>query len=189
MRKRIVLIFILAITNVSANEQNEIKKEAKNAIVKMANTLKINMKERIKDGGIINALNFCVREANNIENNVNKTYNEGISVKRVTLKARNPKNIASSDEQKILKNLHKLQKEGKALPKMLVVNISNNHYKVYKPIFINDVCLKCHADVQKIDKKVYNLIKSSYDTDKAIGYKNGDLRGVFIADIIKKTKQ
>jgi len=47
-------------------------------------------------------------------------------------------------------------------------------------------CVKCHGDVKKMNKEAYGIILKRYPDDKAIGYKEGDFRGAFIAEIIKK---
>jgi len=182
----LVATIILGSLTLSANTTKEIKIEAKTAIMKMGKTLKMNMKKSMKKGGVIGAFNFCTLSASQIEFDINKTYKDGVSVKRVTLKPRNPNNMASSDEKAVLNTFEKLQKEGKALPKMIVKEISKNHYKVYKPMVMGAVCLKCHGNLKTMNKEVVSLIKKYYPNDKAIDYKKGDFRGAFVADIIKK---
>ena len=179
-------IIAFSTTLLSASTTKEIKIEAKNAIMKMGKTLKMNMKKSMKKGGVIEAAKFCATRASQIEADVNKTYKDGVSVKRVTLKPRNSNNSASVDEQIVLNYLEKLQKDGKSLPKMLVKEVSTGHYKVYKPMIMGGVCLKCHGNTKNMNKEVVSLIKEYYPNDKALGYKKGDFRGVFIAEIIKK---
>ena len=176
----------LSSTMLNANSTKEIKIEAKSAIMKMGKTLKMNMKKSMKKGGVVEAAKFCASRASQIEAEINKTYKDGVSVKRVTLKPRNPNNSASVDEQIVLNSLEKMQKDGKSLPKMLVKEISKGHYKVYKPMLMGGVCLKCHGDTKNMNKEVVSLIKEYYLNDKALNYKKGEFRGAFIAEIIKK---
>ena len=186
--KIISTISILAISStlLSASSTKEIKLEAKTAIMKMGKTLKMNMKKSMKKGGVVEAAKFCASRAAQLESDINKTYKDGVSVKRVTIKPRNQNNMASSDERIVLNTFEKLQKEGKALPKMIVKEISKNHYKVYKPMVMGGVCLKCHGNPKSMNKEVVSLIKEYYPNDKAMGYKKGDFRGAFVAEIIKK---
>ena len=179
-------IMALSTTLLSASTTKEIKMEAKSAIMKMGKTLKMNMKKSMKKGGVVEAAKFCASRASQIEADINKTYKDGVSVKRVTLKPRNPNNAASVDEQIVLNSLEKMQKDGKVLPKMLVKEISKGHYKVYKPMVMGGVCLKCHGSTKDMNKEVVSLIKEYYPTDKALDYKKGEFRGAFIAEIIKK---
>jgi len=46
-----------------------------------------------------------------------------------------------------------------------------------RPIIIGAACLKCHGNEEKISGEVKELIVKKYPDDKAVGYKNGDLRG------------
>jgi hypothetical protein len=58
--------------------------------------------------------------------------------------------------------------------------ITENDYqylKYMKPIKIGAACLKCHGNEGNIPPEVKELITKRYPDDKAVGYKNGDLRG------------
>ena len=50
----------------------------------------------------------------------------------------------------------------------------------YAPIKVQDLCLNCHGqpgtDIKAAD---YDLIKKLYPEDEAVGYKSGDLRGMW----------
>ncbi len=190
--KKIVLpmIFIASGSLLSANDINVIKEEAKSAIMKMGKTLKTNMKQNMKAGGAIQATGFCLEKATQIEKKVNSSYPTGVSVKRVSLKYRNPANKPSEDEAKVLKNIQSEYEAKKEIPKMIVKEVSKNSYKVYKPIFINkDICLACHGDDKTRDKEAYKLIKQKYPNDKAVGYKKGDFRGAFVVEIVKNNSK
>jgi len=189
--KEVVLSAILSASIVSLSLQaatnKEIKMEAKAAIMKLGKTLKGEVVKSMKAHGPMSTAYYCYKNAKNITKKVNATYPKGVSVKRISLKNRDKDNYPSSkDEVKMLKKLNKEVKEGKKLPKMIVVKISDNHYKVYKPIFINKKCLVCHGDAKHRNKDAYKVIKEKYPNDKAINYKVGDFRGAFVADIIKK---
>jgi len=186
MKKAIILSAILSVSLLNATTNKEIKIEAKAAIMKMGKTLKANMKKNMKKGGALQAAKFCSNKATDIEKDINTKYKKGISVKRISLKYRNPDNAPVDDEKIILEQIQRDFNNGKKIPKMIVKQISKNEYKVYKPIFLEKkVCLKCHGDIQHRNKKAYKIIKSKYQNDKAIDYKAGDFRGAFVAKIIK----
>ena len=193
---KIVISTICAIalssTMLSANEvktsKKEIKMEAKAAIMKMGKTLKMNMKKSMKKGGVVGAAKFCTNKAGVLAAKVNNSYPKGTTVKRITLKPRNPKNMATGEDKVMLEKFEAMVKEGKALPKMKIVEVSKGHYKVYKPFKMGKACVKCHGKVNKMNKKAYAIIKKQYPNDKAIGYKKGDFRGAFVAEIIKEEK-
>lgn len=170
----------------NASTNKELKLEAKTAIMKMGGTLKAHVKQNMKKGGPVQVAKFCSHEAANIEAQVNKTYKKGISVKRISLKYRNSNNAPTIDEAKVLRTMQADLDANKKLPKMIVKEVGKNHYKVYKPIFINKgLCLKCHGVAKVRNKPAYKIVKKEYPHDKAIGYKMGDLRGAFVVDMVK----
>jgi hypothetical protein len=134
------------------------------------------LKSQMQTSGAIGALHFCSQNAQVITDQVGKE--SGVQVKRVSLKNRNPINMASSEEQAILNEWEKLQKVGKPLPNYEIK--ANGQYTYYKPILINnDACLKCHGDIGR-DTPLAKEILSTYSDDKAMGYKMGDLRGMIV---------
>ncbi|MFT7859928.1 MAG: DUF3365 domain-containing protein [Sulfurimonas sp.] len=164
-------------------EQNAVKQGQKSTKMLMK-ILGSNMKKHMKQGGPMEALDFCSQEAYNLTESVNKKLPQGVSVKRVSLKTRNPLNTPSADEAKVLKELKQLQKEGKPLPKSVVKKTGQNSFKFYKPLVINKgVCLACHGDVK--DGKLKTEILNRYPEDKAMHYKMGDLRGAVVTTIKK----
>jgi hypothetical protein len=44
-------------------------------------------------------------------------------------------------------------------------------------------CLKCHGE--SISPEINTMIQKQYPNDKAIGFKEGELRGVIVAEIQK----
>ena len=186
--KRVILPFMLlaSASFLSAATNQEIKQEAKSAIMKMGGALKSHMKQNMKAGGPAQAAGFCLEEASGIAKEVNAGYPKGVSVKRVSLKYRNPANKPTTDEAKVLEQIQSDINAQKKVPKMIVKEVAKNTYKVYKPVFINKgVCLTCHGDAQTRDPQAYKLIKAKYPHDKAVGYKKGDFRGAFVVTIVK----
>jgi hypothetical protein len=42
--------------------------------------------------------------------------------------------------------------------------------------------LKCHGDLQTVDLNLWKETRIAYPYDKATGYKEGDLRGMFVVN-------
>ncbi len=186
--KRIVLpiLLVASASLLNAATNKEIKQEAKSAIMKMGGALKSHMKQNMKAGGPEQAAGFCLQEASAIAKEVNASYPKGVSVKRVSLKYRNPANKPTADEAEVLEQIQSDVDAHKAVPKMIVKELAKNSYKVYKPVFINKgVCLTCHGDAQTRDSEAYKRIAAKYPHDKAVGYKKGDFRGAFVVTIVK----
>jgi len=166
------------------NELQNIKKIGKSSSMLLLKTLGSKMKKNMKAGGPMKALDFCSQEAYTLTEDVNKKLPNGIKVKRISLKYRNPANKPEANEQAILTSLHKLQASNVILPKQIIEKVNNTTYKYYKPLIINkQVCLKCHGDVTNTDLK--RAINERYPIDKAMHYKMGDLRGAVVVTIKK----
>jgi len=186
MKKIVLSLALIGATMLNATTNKELKMEAKTAIMTMGKTLKSHMKQNMKKGGPKQAAKFCSNRATKIEAEINAKYKDGISVKRVSLKYRNPDNAPTPDEFSVLKQIQKDHNQHKQIPKMIVKQVGQNKYKVYKPIFLKkNVCLKCHGDKQHRDEEAYKIIKAKYPNDKAINYKAGDFRGAFVVEIVK----
>ncbi len=146
-------------------------------------TLGKSLKEHIQSEGLQGAAKFCSVQAFPITDTVDAKYGKDISVKRISLKERNPANAPQGSEKAIMDALHTLQDNNVILPKFLVERINNNTVKYYKPLNINKgVCLKCHGDISK-NPKLSKFMKSNYPQDKATDYKMGDLRGAIVVTI------
>ena len=165
-------------------ELQKVVQTGKQSTKKLLKTLGSNMKKNMKAGGAMQALDFCSKEAYNLTEKVNKELPKGVSVKRITLKYRNPANEPQTDEKNVLQALAKLKDANVILPKQVVQKVDADTYKYYKPLLINKkVCLKCHGDIQ--NKKLKAEIEKRYPTDKATHYKMGDLRGAVVVTIKK----
>ncbi len=166
-------------------ELKSVIQTAKQSTKLLLKTLGSNMKKNMKAGGPMQALDFCSKEAYTLTEKVNKKLPKGVSVKRITLKERNPANLAQKDEAVILKALAKLKSANVILPKHIVEKVDADTYKVYKPLVINKkVCLKCHGNIQ--NKKLKAEMKKRYPHDRATHYKMGDLRGAIVTTIKSK---
>jgi len=166
------------------NELQNIKKIGKSSSMLLLKTLGSKMKKNMKAGGPMKALDFCSQEAYTLTEDVNKKLPNGIRVKRISLKYRNPANKPEANEQAILTSLQNLQASNVILPKQIIEKVNATTYKYYKPLIINkQVCLKCHGNVTNTDLK--RAINERYPIDKAMHYKMGDLRGAVVVTIKK----
>ena len=84
-------------------------------------------------------------------------------------------------ETRILKEFEQIKKEGKLNSDTehfeIIIENDYQYLRYMKPIKIGAACLKCHGNEEKISTEVKELIVKKYPDDKAVGYKNGDLRG------------
>ena len=166
-------------------ELDSVIKTGKEVSSTLLKTLGKNMKKEMKAGGPMAALSFCTSEAYTLTASVDKKFGDDISVKRISLKERNPINQAQGKERAILTAMDSMQKNGVLLPEYFVERVNKDTYKYYRPLSINkQVCLKCHGDISK-NQALSDYMHKTYPNDKATGYKLGDLRGAVVVTIKK----
>jgi len=151
---------------------------------KLLQTLQKNLKRHMKKGGPLAAAKFCNINATKLTLEVQKQFNAGIKVRRVSLKTRNSSNTPTKMDDTILETFKALSKL-QTLPPYLMLE-KKHSFTYYQPLIINNaVCLKCHGDIKKASA-LANFLKQHYPQDKALGYKLKDLRGAIVVDIPHK---
>ena len=164
--------------------EQELKQDAKKAIKTVAGALQTALMQKIKEGGFTNASTFCSTNATSLAKGASKSLKEGIKLKRITDKPRNEMSQASAEDLVVFEEI-KTKIANNQEVGMIVKQKSDNHYQVYKAIKIQKPCLNCHGDEKTRNKEAYEIISKKYPNDKAINYKLGDFRGVFLVDIVK----
>ncbi|HHD83645.1 MAG TPA: DUF3365 domain-containing protein, partial [Campylobacteraceae bacterium] len=129
------------------------------------------------------AMGFCSTRASEITESVNEKLPDYADVRRTALKVRNPKNAPDATDTKVMEAYEEAIKEGKFSPKDIRVVEADGKYRVYKPLVAKAMCLKCHGT--NISDDIQAVLKKVYPEDKATGYKEGDLRGVIVAELKK----
>lgn len=135
-----------------------------------------NLMQQMKSGGVQQAVPFCNVAANPIITEMSKKYN--VDIKRTSHKLRNENNKPNKDEKKIIEDyLVSISKKEELKPIISKDNDGKVHF--YAPIKMQKKCLACHGTLTKeVTFKSDSIIKSLYPNDKALGFKEGDLRGV-----------
>ncbi len=130
------------------------------------------------EGGPAKALPVCHDKAGTLAAELGRKH--GAEVRRVSHKARNPKNRAGEAEAKVLKEFAAKLEAGEA-PKPVIVRDGAGRAVFHAPILLAmDTCLKCHGDPAKdIAASDLALIRSLYPQDAATGFKLGQLRGMW----------
>jgi len=176
MKKTLLLLTLASTLSFASNDVN-VTQMGDQAIKKMMKTLKEAVMGAMKDGGPEKTAQVCASSAVSIEKSVNDGF-KNITVKRTTLKPRNPNNMATPDEAKVLQEMAKTNSK-----ELVTVQLGENHYKVYQPIHMMKMCVTCHGDDASRHPKADAIMKAKYKDDQSNGYKEGDFRGAFVADI------
>lgn len=139
--------------------------------------------EQMKLGGPAQAIPFCNVEAIPLTQKLSDEFN--VTIKRTSDKLRNQENKPSERELEIINNYNKLIAEKKEITPIVEVDNNNNKH-FYAPIILKANCLACHGKVEEfVSLKTDSIIKSLYPNDKAIGYNEGDLRGLWSIEFKK----
>lgn len=197
MKKILISIFVLALTlsscqnnksqdqtdqkkDESVQVENKEQKDYKSIGLEYAIGTKAelgkNLMTKMKEDGPIHALEFCNVQAMPITDSMSRKYNADI--KRVSDKNRNSANAASEKETDIIKEFSEVIAKGeKPEP---IIDEQESQVAFYFPLVTNSMCLKCHGEVGKdISKSDYDKVLELYPEDKAIGYQENEVRGIW----------
>ncbi len=181
--KKTLLIAAVAASMLQAAPSQDLQ-TANKVAKELLKTLGGNLKKHLKTKGPIDALEFCSTNAYTLTQQVSDKFGKQIDVKRISLQPRNPANTPNKEEAEILRSMEKKLQSG-AKPKPVVIS-KKDETIVYKPLVIQKkACLICHGDIEK-NPKLAQKIKDIYPSDKATGYKMGDLRGAIVVTIKKE---
>lgn len=187
MIRKLVLVGILSVFLVQCNKESgnksiiperkeEIKsltkEDFKNIAEQTKKNLVGNLTKQISENGAEKTLEFC--NVNAIPLTQKLEAENGVIIKRVSDKNRNPENAANATELKIIEQF----KTQLAKKEELKATMENGVF--YAPITTNAMCLQCHGSEKEIKPEVLAKIKSFYPNDKALGYKENELRGLMV---------
>lgn len=136
-----------------------------------------NLMGAIQKDGTEAALAFCSTKAIPLTDSMSVALNT--KIKRVSDKNRNPNNVANKTELDYINLVKKQLAKGEAV-KPQMQNIGGKHVGYY-PILTNQMCLQCHGTPNKqVKPATLAKINEKYPTDKALGYGENELRGIWV---------
>lgn len=164
---------------------NTLKKKAA-AVIKISEVeLGKALQNALKEGGPEYAVDFCNIEAMEITDSISKA--EGLVVRRLAKKNRNPKNETNAIESKIFKQYVMDYLTGVTLKSKVAID-EEGHPVYYKPIVTKSNCLMCHGTPgETMTTELAEKISSLYPEDKAINFAKGHPRGMWAVTFTKLT--
>jgi hypothetical protein len=139
-------------------------------------TLRNSLLHAIRSRNVDGAVTFCNEQAYPIT----AIYSDSVSVRRTALRIRNPENSPDSLERSILNSMSNQITTLKIPDEKIARSESTKEIHFFKPIMIQPLCLNCHGTPEKqIQNSTLAEIQRLYPNDQAVGYKEGDLRGVW----------
>jgi len=142
----------------------------------LGSDLKQRLLAEVASGGTVAAVRICSEVAQDL---AASHSTDGLSVRRVSLKPRNPADGPDDFERAILVELETLHREGR-LPSQVtrvVESDGGRQLRYLRPIVVATPCLQCHGPAEKLAPEVAEVIAERYPDDEATGYASGDFRG------------
>lgn len=177
----LLLFSSAAITGGESNDMTLFMEESTTQIKLLASTLKTKLSEAMQNGGPGKAIEVCSLEAPLITSEVNA--NSDVTVKRTSLKIRNPANAPNEWETMVLNKFQDQLNNGIPLTDINYAQVSEKDgirtYRLMKPIPVGGVCLACHGPADSLPEEVKQELKVKYPDDQATGYTTGQIRGAF----------
>ncbi|MBN3581276.1 DUF3365 domain-containing protein [Algoriphagus aestuarii] len=146
-----------------------------------------NLQKAIEEGGLVHAIGFCSENATELTNALDPS--EGVIIRRVSIKNRNPMNSPDENEALIL-DAYVYNSEQGLESEANIQKIENGEVLLYTKaiIFPSGICQNCHGNPEsEVPSEVVEAIQGLYPEDKALGFKAGDLRGMWSVKIPKKS--
>jgi len=164
------------------NDSNEVRRtlETSRAAAKeLLVTVRTMLARQLAADGPVGAIHICADSAQLVGERIQKQ--RSLSIRRVSQKWRNPRDIPDSFETARLLKLSALRTTGALTDTLeifeVVMEDSVRVFRYMKPILVGELCLSCHGERATMKELVNDAIRVRYPNDKAFGYKAGDLRG------------
>jgi len=144
-----------------------------------ANLVK-NLLEAIGTYGTPGAVEFCSLHAMALTDSMARA--QDAKIRRVSDRPRNQANQANENELAYINMLKIKEEKQEALPP--IIQILDGKMTGYYPILTAKMCLQCHGiEGTDISSATAAWLKSFYPDDKANGYGENQLRGLFVVEM------
>lgn len=137
--------------------------------------IKLQFKATLMSGlqqGVVEAIDYCNLEAPEITEKVP----DGVEVGRTSHKVRNPANEPTDLLQAPLDYYLEMERLGNETSGQ-ITQLPSGEWLYVEPIYTQAMCLACHGE--NLAPEVRTAINDKYPNDKATGFKEGELRGMF----------
>jgi len=164
-----------------------LREQARAAADALLQRLLGRLNQEYQQGGAERGAEVCSQVAQSLTREVARE--QGVHIRRVSLKNRNPRNAPDAWERQILQRWERDLQAGKQIGEVGEWRTQQGRrvYRSMRPIMLAmPLCLECHGDPQSLKPEVRRLIRQNYPNDKATGYKLGDLRGAFSITLTPK---
>ncbi len=179
----LAMCFLLLSMNCNSDQHSDTNAEiaaAKTAIKELATSLQSELKAAMQTGGPVAAIGVCNTKAMPITQKV--AVEQSMHISRVSLKNRNPANAPNEWQAAVLVDFQRQKSEGNGMGSLTwsetVSENGEQEFRFMKAIPTGKICLMCHGT--EISPQIERILADLYPTDRATGYREGDLRGAFV---------
>lgn len=158
-------------------EQRRVSERGEAASEALMKSLGGQLKAALQSGGPVQAIIVCQQAALPLTTAAGEPF-DGVTVRRTTLKPRNPANAPDDTDRRVLEAMARA--EGAPEP---VIEWENDAARFYRPLMMQEVCLNCHGDPASFSPELTQALAERYPNDLATGYALGDFRGVIRVDV------
>ncbi len=191
MKKRIIVLatgIILGATPLLATELTpEVKATA--AAGRLALEIRKSLTPSIQKNGWGGSMDLCVKDVPATITSLEKSF--GLTMRRTSLKVRNPANSPDGAEKAVLEKLDGMLKGGEPFSQEVTLfsrteSGKERTLRYYKPVMMQSTCVGCHGTPENIPADVKKILATRYPKDKGVGYKEGELRGIISITVKEK---
>ena len=131
----------------------------------------------LDSAGPSGAIEVCAEQALPLSDSLARVA--GVSaIKRTSDRVRNPANAPDAGDREALERFRAELDAGRPLPQYFVEPAGADEARYYEPLRIMPLCVQCHGAVEDLDPEVRRMLAERYPEDRAVGYQEGDFRGL-----------
>ncbi len=161
-------------SQMSDKDKEKWMQQGKQAVDAASKRVKDSLVHAMQQRGPMAAVTACNHLMQG-ENPYGNTY----EIRRTALKFRNPGNKPTQREKQVLEMMRDAHGRKQEIGPVLDLHENGDLY-YYHPIMVQPMCLNCHGKPgYEITEAVFNAIKKTYPKDKAMGFSEGDFRGMW----------
>ena len=149
-------------------------KRARAAVKSLKTTLKKALLDALGQGGPEKAIEVCSEEAQRLARVASTAR---VTVGRTSARLRNPRNAPRAWVKPIMAEYQR----GPGAPPYRTVLLDKGVVGYVEPIYTARICLTCHGS--EPPPSVAERIRAHYPEDRATGFKAGEIRGLFWAEV------
>lgn len=173
-------VMIIATSPAFADETPaELKGRAVELVKEYSSTLQTALKGAMEAGGPVGGIAVCHEQAPQIAADISQR--SGWTVARTSLKVRNPASAPDAYATEVMQEFQQRIAKGEAAADLTKAEVVEEGgvkvFRFIKAIPTGELCLTCHGTDVKPELKA--KLQELYPDDQAIGFKPGDMRGVF----------